>query len=76
MIMEAIYLGLRTTRGIDLEGFEKMFGINVSKIFGAKIADLEKDNLLKFTNTHCALTPRVMAYLDSIASMLTSQDIG
>ncbi len=75
MIMEAIYLGLRTTRGIDLEGFEKMFGINFLMIFEAKIADLDKDSLLILTNTHCALTPKGMAYLDSIAAMLTSQAI-
>jgi oxygen-independent coproporphyrinogen-3 oxidase len=75
MIMEAIYLGLRTTRGIDLIGFEKMFGIKFLKTFEGKIVDLGKDSLLNLTNTHCALTPKGMAYLDSIAAELTSQDI-
>ena len=74
MVMEAIYLGLRTTRGIDLDGFEKMTAINFIKTFEGKIIELEKDGLLKLTNTHCALTPKGMAYLDSIAVMLTSQD--
>lgn len=74
MVMEAIYLGLRTTRGIDLDGFEKMSEINFIKTFEGKIIELEKDGLLKLTNTHCALTPKGMAYLDSIAAMLTSQD--
>jgi oxygen-independent coproporphyrinogen-3 oxidase len=74
MIMEAIYLGLRTTRGIDLNGFEKMFEIGFLQTFKAKIAELAKDHLLKVTHTHCALTPKGMAYLDSIAAMFTSQD--
>lgn len=74
MIMEAIYLGLRTTRGIDLAGFDKMFALNFLKTFEVKLAGLEKDGLLHLTNTHCALTPKGMAYLDSIAAMLTAQD--
>jgi oxygen-independent coproporphyrinogen-3 oxidase len=74
MIMEAVYLGLRTTRGIDLDGFEKMFGIDFLKTFESQVADLEKDHMLKITDTHCALTPSGMAYLDSIAAMLTSQN--
>ncbi len=74
MIMEAIYLGLRTNRGIDLDKFEKMFEIGFLQTFKAKIAELAKDHLLKVTHTHCALAPKGMAYLDSIAAMLTSQD--
>jgi len=74
MVMEAIYLGLRTTRGIDLDGFEKMSEIKFIKTFEGKIIELEKDGLIKLTDTHCALTPKGMAYLDSIAAMLTSQD--
>ncbi len=75
MIMEAIYLGLRTTRGIELDAFGKRFGINFLNSFEAKIADFEKDDLLKLTQTHCVLTRKGMAFLDSIAVMFTSQDI-
>jgi oxygen-independent coproporphyrinogen-3 oxidase len=75
MIMEAIYLGLRTTRGIELDAFGKRFGINFLNSFEAKIADFEKDDLLKLTQTHCALTREGMAFLDSITAMFTSQDI-
>jgi len=75
MIMEAIYLGLRTTRGIELDAFGKRFGINFLNSFEAKIADFEKDDLLKLSQTHCALTRKGMAFLDSIAVMFTSQDI-
>ena len=74
MIMEAIYLGLRTTRGIELDGFEKMFEINFLKAFEAKIAELVKEGLLKLTHTHCTLTPKGLAYHDSITAMLAGQD--
>ena len=75
MIMEAIYLGLRTTRGIDLKVFEKMFEISFFKACETEIADLKKDGLIRLSNSHCALTPKGMVYLDSIAAILTSQDI-
>lgn len=75
MIMEAIYLGLRTTQGIELDAFGKRFGINFLNSFAAKIADFEKDDLVKLTQTHCALTRKGMAFHDSIAAMFTSQDI-
>jgi oxygen-independent coproporphyrinogen-3 oxidase len=74
VIMEAIYLGLRTTRGIDLDKFARMFGLNFLTVFETQISELKKDHMLKITETHCALTPRGMAYLDSIAEMLTSQN--
>jgi oxygen-independent coproporphyrinogen-3 oxidase len=75
LIMEAIYLGLRTTRGIELDAFGKRFGINFLNSFEAKIADFEKGDLVKLTQTHCALTRKGMAFVDSITAMFTSQDI-
>ena len=75
LIMEAIYLGLRTTRGIDLDLFKKIFGIPFEKAFETEIADLIKEGLLNVSNTHCALTARGMAYLDSIVAVFTNQDI-
>jgi oxygen-independent coproporphyrinogen-3 oxidase len=75
MIMEAIYLGLRTTRGIDLDNFEKMFEIDFFNTFESMITDLKKEGFIFLTNTHFALSPRGLAYHDSIAAMLTSQDI-
>ncbi len=75
MIMEAIYLGLRTTRGIDLEKFEKMFAIRFEAVFKSEINDLKKEGLLKLSHNRCALTPKGMAYHDGIAAMLTSQDM-
>ena len=75
MILEAIYLGLRTTRGIGLDNFEKMFGIDFLNTFESKIADLKQEGFLLLSDTHVALSPRGLAYHDSIAAMLASQDI-
>ena len=74
LVMEAIYLGLRTTRGIDLYKFARMFDMNFFKVFEAPISELIKDEMLLITETHCALTPKGMAYLDSIAGMIVSQN--
>ena len=73
--MEAIYLGLRTTRGIDLDNFGKMFGMDFLNTFESKIADLKKEGFLLLSDTHFALSPKGLAYHDSISAMLTSKDI-
>ena len=75
MIMEAIYLGLRTTRGIDLEVFKRSFEIGFEDVFKSDISHLKKEGLMEMTNTSCSLTPKGLAYHSSIAAMLTSQDI-
>ena len=67
--MEAIYLGLRMTRGIDLAAFKKKFGINFIETFEKLIASLEKDNHLKVTKSRCAVTKKGRAFLDSITAM-------
>jgi oxygen-independent coproporphyrinogen-3 oxidase len=74
LVMEAIYLGFRTNQGIDLVRFKKIFEIPFEKAFETEITDLNKKGLLNLSHTHCILTPKGMAYLDSIAAMFTSQD--
>ena len=75
MIMEAVYLGFRTTRGIDLADFKHRFGIDFLKIFHETITEFKRDNFLKVTNTHCALTQKGMVLLDSITAAFTNQDM-
>jgi oxygen-independent coproporphyrinogen-3 oxidase len=74
LIMEAIYLGFRTTRGIDLRDFNHRFRVEFVDIFEEKIADFEKDKLLQVTNAQCRLTVKGMTLLDSITAEFTSQD--
>jgi oxygen-independent coproporphyrinogen-3 oxidase len=75
LLMEAIYLGFRTTPGIDLAGFKEKFGIDFLKIFAGIVNDFEKQGFLKVSKTRCGLTVRGMALLDSITAAFTSQDI-
>ena len=75
LIMEAIYLGFRTAKGIDLFEVKSKFGMDFSNHFSQVIAEFEKEGLLKLTETHCSLTIRGMALLDSITAAFTSQDL-
>jgi oxygen-independent coproporphyrinogen-3 oxidase len=70
--IEAIYLGLRMTRGIDLAFFKKKFGVDFVETFKEVISLLEKDNYLEVTKSRCALTRQGRAFLDSITSMFIS----
>jgi len=68
LMIEAVYLGLRQAKGIDVEAFDKKFGVNFEKIHAETIADLRKKGLMEFSLDRCALTPKGMLYLDSIAT--------
>jgi len=74
LIMEAVYLGLRTRKGIDLAGFKDKFGLDFFEQFAATITEFEKEGFLNVSKTHCALTAKGMALLDSITAAFTSQD--
>ena len=75
MIMETIYLGFRTTKGIGLGNFKHRLGFDFVKTFGETISEFEKDDLLELSETHCALTVKGMALLDSITAAFTNQDL-
>jgi oxygen-independent coproporphyrinogen-3 oxidase len=75
MMMEAIYLGLRTTAGISFIEFNQRFGLDFAQVFADIISELTKDALLAVTHNHCALTRKGFALLDSIVTMFTNQDI-
>jgi oxygen-independent coproporphyrinogen-3 oxidase len=74
-IIEAIYLGLRMTAGIDLAGFRAKFGIDFIKTFKEVIADLAERNYIAVENSRCALTRQGRVYLDSITTMFVTRDI-
>jgi oxygen-independent coproporphyrinogen-3 oxidase len=68
-MIEAIYLGLRMTRGIDLAGFKNKFQIDFIDTFKQLISDLKKGNYIAVSKNHCALTRQGRAFLDSICAM-------
>ena len=75
-IIEAIYLGLRMTAGIDLIGFKAKYGIDFIKAFEEVITDLAQRNYIAVNNNRCALTRRGRAYLDSITAMFVTREFG
>jgi putative oxygen-independent coproporphyrinogen III oxidase len=75
MMTESIFLGLRKADGIDVSEFNRRFDENLFKIFGKQIADFKKEGLIVTNQTSCALTVKGMLFLDSITSMLVSQDL-
>ena len=70
LMIEAVYLGLRQTKGITVDAFDKRFGVDFKAMFTGVITDLEEKGLLKMSQNRCALTSKGMLYLDSIAVML------
>ena len=73
-MIEAIYLGLRITAGIDLAGFKAKFGIDFIKTFKEVITDLTERNYIALKNNRCALTRPGRAYLDNITSMFVTRE--
>ena len=74
MMTESIFLGLRKADGIDVSKFNSIFDENFFKIFEKQIDNFEKKGLMVTNQTSCALTVKGMLFLDSITSMLVSQD--
>jgi len=74
MMLEAIFIGLRKTDGIDVAEFDKKFSENFCKMFRKQIDDLKEKGLIVENQTTCALTPKGMLFLDSIAAMFATQD--
>ena len=74
MMTESIFLGLRKADGINVSEFNSRFDENFFKIFGKQIDDFVKKGLMVTNQTSCALTVKGMLFLDSITSMLVSQD--
>ena len=69
MMMEAIYLGLRQTKGIATDVFSSRFGLSFYDRYGDIVNELEQKGLVLCSQNYCALTPQGMLLLDSIAAM-------
>ncbi len=68
--LEAIYLGLRQSSGIDLKAFEKRFGEALQIKNRKMIEMLQLEKMAVFDEEHLRLTSKGMRYLDSIVSLL------
>jgi coproporphyrinogen III oxidase-like Fe-S oxidoreductase len=70
--IEAIYTGLRTTAGIDFARYNKAYSPPFEKHFAALLSRLAQAGLAVPGPRRCALTPRGMLLLDSIAEQFVS----
>jgi putative oxygen-independent coproporphyrinogen III oxidase len=68
--LEAIYLGLRQSDGIDLAAFEKRFKERLPVADLALLQRLQTEKMVVYDNTTLALTVKGMRYLDSIAPLI------
>ena len=75
LIMEAIYLGLRTFNGIDVAEFKQRFGIDFLNIYKETINDLQNEGRITAGHNRVRLTRKGMIFLDSITAMFTSQEV-
>ena len=75
MVMETIYMGFRTTQGIDMDGFYEKYGLNFKQTFNDAIVEFENRGLLRFNGKYCALTREGLPLLDSVAAVFVDQDI-
>jgi oxygen-independent coproporphyrinogen-3 oxidase len=67
---EAIYLGLRTSDGIDTARFEETFHLSFHQRCGNVLHMLCEEKLLTLGNGRCALTPEGMLFHDGIVARL------
>jgi oxygen-independent coproporphyrinogen-3 oxidase len=72
-MIETIYLGLRTTDGIDLTGFEDRFKIGFAETFAGLIEDFTGRGFMTRDLDRCCLTCKGMLMLDSIAERFVTQ---
>jgi len=73
MMLEAVYLGLRTTDGIHVPEFEEKFGVRFNRLFEAVLAEFEEQGWLKLSNNRCGLTLQGMLLLDAITAAFADQ---
>lgn len=76
LVIESIYLGLRKISGIDLLWFNRKYGVDFHSTFKEIIEELSTEGLITISETHCALSDKGLAMLDSVAAMFTNQELG
>jgi oxygen-independent coproporphyrinogen-3 oxidase len=67
---EALYLGLRTAGGIDIQRFNRRFGTDFNALFGETGDYLTEKGLLDTQPDHCRLTRQGMLLLDAVVEEL------
>jgi len=63
---EFVFLGLRLTKGIDLDEYEERFGYNLIEKHAEELARLEDFGLIEFTEKHLALTRKGFLFSNEV----------
>jgi len=66
LMIEAIYLGLRQTRGISIPDFNQKFAVDFQQFFQKVLSDTGLNELLATEGEYCRLTPRGMLVMDTV----------
>ena len=73
LMIEAVYLGLRLSEGVDIDRFDRIFGEKFNILFNKPLAAFAQKGLLEITNGRCRLNTCGMLLLDTIASSFIDQ---
>lgn len=73
-IMEAVYLGLRTKKGINIRKFENIFNISFNEIFGEIAEEFKEQGMIIGDAEFCALTKKGMRFQNSITRIFICQN--
>jgi len=58
VVSEAMFLGLRLMKGIDIKEFEKRYGLSMDKVFGDKLKKLKNLGLIELDNKRIRLSKK------------------
>lgn len=70
LLMEALYLGLRQTDGLDLSDFQQQFHIDFKLFFHATLDRFEAEEWIILDDQRCRLNVEGMLFLDHIVDEL------
>ena len=70
-MLESVFLGLRTSGGIEMSRFNRRYGVDFLDHFGLVCEILLAQNLVVVSSDRCALTTEGMMLADTIAAMFT-----
>ena len=70
LIIEAIYLGLRQTDGIELAAFQRKFGMDFENCFAKQMEELTTAGFARLRGGRLKLTTEGMLLLDSVCAAL------
>jgi oxygen-independent coproporphyrinogen-3 oxidase len=69
LMLESVFLGLRTADGIDMWGFKRRYDVDFLDRFGGLLEVLEAQDLLSVSADRCTLTMEGMMVADTITGM-------